>query len=146
MHKLHTNRGGDGDFVMKLPYLKFRDRFLPIVSIWLKGSEEWGEFKAFVDSGAGYSIFKSEMAEILGLRLENGKMEYVTVGDGSQIKVYIHKIPVKLADEVFEAAIGFSRRLGIGFNIIGRLDIFNRFTVCFDESEKIVEFHTKTVR
>lgn len=147
MHKLHTNRGGDGDFIMimKLPYLKFRGRFLPIVSTWLKGSEEWVEFKAFVDSGAGYSVFKAEMAEILGLRLEDGKMDYVTVGDGSQIKVYIHKIPVKLADEEFEAAIGFSRRLGIGFNIIGRLDIFNKFTVCFDESKKIVEFHTKTV-
>ena len=144
MHKLHTNRGRDGDFVMKLPYLKFRDRFLPIVSIWLKGGKEWVEFKAFVDSGAGYSIFKAEMAEILGLRLEDGKESYVTVGDGSLIKVYIHNVSVRIADKEFEAAVGFSRHLGIGFNIIGRLDIFDRFTVCFDESEKIVEFYPRT--
>ena len=28
-------------------------------------------------------------------------------------------------------------------NIIGRLDIFDRFKICFDESEKIVEFYPK---
>ena len=39
----------------------------------------------------------------------------------------------------FEAEIGFSRQLGIGFNIIGRKDIFERFVICFDESNKIVE-------
>ncbi|MEW6096317.1 MAG: hypothetical protein AB1567_07310 [bacterium] len=33
--------------------------------------------------------------------------------------------------------------IGIGFNVIGRLDIFNRFKVCFDEEEKMVEFQTK---
>ncbi len=116
MHKLHTSR------------------------IWFKGSEEWVEFKAFVDSVAGYSIFKAEMAEIPGLRLEDGKESYVTVGYGSLIKVYIHDVCVRIADKEFEAAVGFSRHLGIGFNIIGRLDIFDRFTVCFDESEKIVGF------
>ena len=135
---------------MKLPYLKFRGRFLPIVSMWLKGHDdkEWVEFKAFVDSGAGYSVFQAEMAEILGLSLEDGEKEYVTVGDGSQIKVYIHKVRCKLADlpdepvgEEFGASIGFSRHLGIGFNIMGRLDIFDRFRICFDESERTVEFY-----
>ena len=28
-------------------------------------------------------------------------------------------------------------------NIIGRLDIFDRFKICFDESEKITEFYPK---
>ena len=129
---------------MKLSYLKFRDRSLPIVSIWLKGGEEWVEFKAFVDSEAGYSIFKAEMAEILGLRLEDGKESYVTVGDGSLIKVYIHDVRVRIADKEFEAAVGFSRHLGIGFNVIGRLDIFERFKICFDESEKMIVFFPKS--
>ena len=102
------------------------------------------EFRAFVDSGAGYSIFQAEMAEILGLRLENGTESYVTVGDGSQIKVYIHRVKVKIAELEFDASIGFSRHLGIGFNIIGRLDIFDRFKVCFDESERVVEFQLKS--
>jgi len=39
----------------------------------------------------------------------------------------------------FQAEIGFSRQLGIGFNVIGRKDIFERFVICFDERNKIVE-------
>lgn len=127
---------------MKFCYTEFRGRHLPIVPISLK-HEEWVDFRAFVDSGAGYPIFQAEAAEILGLRLEDGEEGHVTVGDGSQIKVYIHKTKVQIAGKEFEANIGFSRRLGIGFNIIGRKDIFEKFRICFDESEKVLEFFPK---
>ncbi len=142
MHRLYTHRGRNCDITVKFNYTEFQGRLLPIIPIRVRG-REWVEFRAFVDSGAEYSIFQAEMAEILGLRLEDGEGSYVTVGDGSQIKVYIHRVNVRLADEEFEASIGFSRHLGIGFNIIGRLDIFDRFKVCFDEPNGIVEFHPK---
>ena len=127
---------------MKFKYTEFQDRFLPIVPIRIKGAE-WVKFRAYVDSGAGYSVFRAEMAEILGLELENGKEKDITVGDGFQIKVYQHKVKVDIADRKFTAIIGFSRQLGIGFNIIGRLDIFHKFKICFDESEQVVEFFPK---
>ncbi len=128
---------------MRFDYTEFQGRFLPIVPIRIKGGKEWVTFRAFVDSGAGYSIFQAEMADILGLKLEKGEENYVTVGDGSQIKVYIHRVKVEIAGQEFEATIGFSRHLGIGFNIIGRLDVFSKFRICFDEKEKLVEFHPK---
>ena len=127
---------------MKFPYIMFRDKLAPIVPIELKGKERIN-FNAYVDSGAGYSIFHSRITGLLGLKLEDGKKVYVTVGDGSQIIVYIHKINVRLAEKIFDASIGFSRHLGIGFNVIGRLDVFDRFKICFDEKEKFVEFHPK---
>jgi len=126
---------------MKFPYIQFQKKFSPIVPIRLRHrNKEWTEFKAYVDSGASYSIFRAEITDILGLRLEKGEKIYVTVGDGSLIPVYLHQITVQLAEETFSAAIGFSRQLGIGFNIIGRKDIFEKFKVCFNEKEKIVEF------
>lgn len=143
MHRLYSYQRRNCDFTMKFNYTEFQGRYLPIIPISLKYNE-WVDFRAFVDSGAAYSIFQAEMAEILGLRLEAGKEDYVTVGDGSQIKVYIHQVKVKFADEEFKARIGFSRHLGIGFNIIGRKDFFERFKICFDESEKIVEIISKS--
>ena len=126
---------------MRFPYVQFRGMFSPIVPIRFRFKNgSWVEFKAYVDSGAGYSIFHAEITEILGLELEEGDKAYVTVGDGSLIPVYSHQIMIQLADEEFEAMVGFSRRLGIGFNIIGRKDIFERFRICFDEKEKVVEF------
>lgn len=144
MHNIYSDKGRSGDFVMgvKFHYVEYQGKFLPIISIRLK-NKEWVKFRAFVDSGAAYSIFQAEMAEILGLKLEDGKETRVTVGDGSQIEVYIHQIKVDIAGQEFTASIGFSRHLGIGFNIIGRLDIFDRFKICFDETEKVVEFHQK---
>ena len=126
---------------MKYPYIQFRNRFLPIVPIRFRlGNNDWVEFKAYADSGAGYSVFHESVIEILGLELEDGYKEYVTVGDGSLIPVYMHRIVVQLALEEFDAMIGFSKQLGIGFNIIGRRDIFERFKVCFMENERVVEF------
>jgi len=124
---------------VKFPYPAFGGKLLPIVPIRL-GSEEWISVDAYVDSGASYSIFHAWIAEALGLRLEDGEKDYLTVGDGSQIIVYVHPIRVQLAGNEFDARIGFSRRLGIGFNILGRADIFDRFRICFSDKEGVVEF------
>lgn len=42
---------------MKYPYVSYAGRFLPIIGIEIKGREDWVIFDAYVDSGAGYSIF-----------------------------------------------------------------------------------------
>lgn len=124
---------------MKFPYKKLAGRLLPIVPIEVKG-KEWVSYDTYVDSGAGYSIFHSDVAEDLEISLEDGDKVYITVGDGSQIIAYLHKILVRIADQKFKVTIGFSERLGIGFNIIGQEDIFDRFKICFDRSEKVIEF------
>ena len=128
---------------MRFSYIKLRGRYLPLIPLKIKGEDGWAIYNAFVDSGAGYSIFQSDVAEDLNLKLEGGKKEYVTVGDGSLIIVYIHQLEIQIGDEKFEAGIGFSKQLGIGFNIIGRKDIFEEFKICFDEKEKVVEFYNK---
>ena len=125
---------------MKFPYVRERGRFLPIITISLEGTEDWVTFDAFVDSGASYSIFRAEVGDILGLDVEKGEKKYITVGDGSLMIVYMHRLNIQIRDEIFEASIGFSKQLGIGFNILGRKDVFERFRVCFDEKDRIVEF------
>lgn len=115
---------------------------MPIIPVKLKG-KEWVEFQAFVDSGAGYSIFMFDIADVLGIALEKGNKEYVKIGDGSFIEVFTFKLPVIIADKEFESKIGFSRGLGVGFNVIGRQDVFHNFKVCFDDSENSVEFMPK---
>jgi hypothetical protein len=127
---------------MRFPYIQERSKFLPIISLQIKSKIkiDWITFDAFVDSGASYSIFKAEIGDILGLEVEKGNKILITVGDGSLIVVYLHRLIIQIGDEKFEAEIGFSKQLGIGFNIIGRKDIFERFKVCFDEKEKVVEF------
>ncbi len=125
---------------MRYSYLEERGKFAPIIPIKLKGESIWITFDAYIDSGATYSIFKAEIAEILGLELDKGEKLLVTVGDGSLITIFLHKIEIEIARNIFSATIGFSKQLGIGFNIIGRKDIFEKFIVCFNDGEKYLEF------
>lgn len=126
------------------PYVKLRGKYLPIIPLKIKGESGWLIYNAFVDSGAGYSVFQSDVAEDLNLELEGGTKQYVTVGDGLLIIIYIHRLDVQIGAEAFEAEIGFSRQLGIGFNIIGRRNVFDRFKICFNEEQKLIEFHEKS--
>ena len=96
--------------------------------------------EAFVDSGASISVFLIKEAEELGIDFQKGKVIYSTVGDGSCIPVYLHKLLIKIGDIPFKATVGFSPKLGIGFNLLGRKDIFERFIVTFDDVKKTVTF------
>ena len=40
----------------------------------------------------------------------------------------------------FTARIGFSKDLGVGFNVMGRKDVFERFTICFHDKDSIIRF------
>ncbi|MDI6708460.1 MAG: aspartyl protease family protein [Candidatus Thermoplasmatota archaeon] len=116
---------------MIFPYVLLKGKYLPIIPLELKG-KEWIEVRAFVDTGASYSIFHSDIAEILGLDYKSGKKDYLTVGDGSVMLVYKHNLKVRFCGQMFTARIGLSKSLGIGFNIMGMEDFFDRFVFCFD--------------
>lgn len=95
---------------------------------------------AYVDSGAYFSIFSTQEAEALGIQYRKGKPASAIVGDGNLIPVFYHILTIKIGNISFPATIGFSPRLGVGFNLLGRKDIFEQFIVIFDDVKKIVSF------
>jgi hypothetical protein len=94
----------------------------------------------YVDSGAFFSILAEGEARLLGLELAQGQLTYSMVGDGSLIPVYIHRLPVRIGPVELTARIGFSPRLGVGFNLLGRQDIFSHFDVTFSDARKRLLF------
>jgi len=125
---------------MKYEYQFAEGRFLPIITIKLQGKNGWINSTAYLDTGASYSLFHTDIAEILGIPIEKGELSEMTVGDGNTLKVYLHKIKVQIADEEFFATIGFSKGIGIGFNIVGTRDIFDKFIICFHQKERYIQF------
>lgn len=127
---------------MRFPYYQVSvDEFEPIVTLKVLGKEGWVELEAYIDSGASFSIFHKDRADILGINYETGQELLLTVGDGGLLKVYLHKLNVELANKKFIAIIGFSNQLGVGFNLLGRKSFFDRFRVCFDDKKRFVELH-----
>jgi len=39
--------------------------------------------------------------------------------------------------------VGFSEKLGVGFNLLGRAGVFDRFKVCFQERERVLTFEAE---
>lgn len=61
------------------------------------------------------------------------------VGDGSFIPFYLHKIKMRIGEDEFEIEVGFSAKLGVGFNLLG-MNLFDRYKVTFDNQAKRVTF------
>lgn len=109
--------------------------YAPIISVTLYHSNAQATFKAYVDSGASYSVFQADVAERLGLHLETGKQIPIYGVDGKRIAVYLHRVGLRIADLNIQATVGFSKELAIGFNILGRHSIFNQLQFCFNDRE-----------
>ena len=128
---------------MRFPYFKVGDNsFAPIVPLRVLGANGWLGMEAYIDSGATYSIFSFNRAEMLGLEYTKGERLSMTVGDGGRIIVYVHRLKVELAGDVFTAEIGFSKQLGVRFNLLGRKSFFTHFKICFDDRHRCVDVHT----
>lgn len=129
---------------MKFEYQFFEGKYLPIIPIGLRGKNGTViELRAFIDTGASYCIFRSDVADLLSIELESGEKREMTLGDGNAIIVFVHKLPVLIAEKEFIAPIAFSKEIGVNLDIIGREGIFKQFIICFDEQEKVITFTSK---
>ena len=122
--------------------MRYEEMGVPVIPFEIKG-DIWHELWGFVDSGATYTTLHSEEGHRLGINPFSGEKIMVTVGDGGSIPVYLHDLPVRIGSHKFEAVIGFSDRLGVDLNIIGRKSFFEEFIVCFDDRKKVLTLRTK---
>lgn len=121
---------------IEFPYTRHKGYFMPIVPISINAHKIW----AFVDSGATFSIMTVGEAARIGIDWQSGRRQMIVVGDGSYIPTYIHDLPVQIGDVQITVPIGFSERLGVGFNLLGRTGVFTQFEVCFNDHARKVTF------
>jgi len=110
--------------------------YRPVVEVLLHGSKEgWIPVEAYVDSGADISMFPRYIGEdLLGLKVEEGVL-IQPMGIGRKtLRSWIHEVTVRLGDEKFEASLAFAETNRVP-NLIGRKDLFERFTVVFNQKE-----------
>jgi hypothetical protein len=128
--------------LIEFPYSLHKHYLMPIIPLLVEGHKIW----AFVDSGATFSIFSIDDARRIGIEWEKGRRQMIVVGDGSFIPTYFHDLSLQVSDYEITAPIGFSERLGVGFNILGRTGIFDQFQICFNDYERKVTFQKILVK
>ena len=100
------------DTSIRFPYKTYKNIPCPIITLTLKGPEGSFDFDAYVDTGAFYSIFCIQDAELLGINYKKGRQSFATVGDGSLIPVFFHIVPIKIGNISFKVTLGFSPQIG----------------------------------
>lgn len=125
---------------IRFPYTLVRGRREPIIALGLKLPGGWQRVDFYVDSGAAYSIVSTQLAAAVGFDFKRGQRASIQVGDGHCLPVYLHRLPLQIGPRLIEARIGFAEQYGLHFNLLGRLDIFDKFNVSFRERERVVIF------
>ena len=126
---------------IEFKYALHKRRNVPLIPVSLRTGGKWREVWAYVDSGSFYTIFDDKVAEILDINLITGEKVLAVVGDGSFIPIYLHKVGMRIGEDEFGIKIGFSPKLGVGFNLLG-MDVFDRYRIVFDNRAKKIIFQT----
>ncbi len=118
-------------------YLKdAQGRAAPIVYLQVWTGNRWLYLQAYVDSGASWSVFHADVAQLLKLKLSKMTRRYMALGNGSVIPVSLHRVRVRFAGQEFTVPAGFSDALHVGFNLLGRAGFFDRFVISFHDRTK----------
>lgn len=125
---------------IKFPYTIHKGLAIPYIPLILKIGKTQRRFWTFVDTGATFTIIKVSEIEDLDFDYREGKLVNVQVGDGGFIPIYLHKLKMTLDDFTFTATVGFSNKLGVEFNLLGRKDVFHTFDVIFREASGEIIF------
>jgi len=124
---------------VEFPYMKDANgHYAPIIYLRVWTGNRWLYLQAYVDSGASWTIFHADVAQLLGIRLSRAKRRYLSLGNGNVLPVFLHRVRVRFAGVDFSIPAGFSDSLRVGFNLLGRAGIFDRFVVCFNDKTRLL--------
>ena len=112
--------------------------FFPVIDFVVSKNDHAARIFALVDSGASVSIFREDVAEQLGVIIENGKETYLG-GVGGHIKGYLHQLDIQIAEKTFPCPVVFSREYLVSFNLLGREAFFKQFRIIFEEKKNLLK-------
>ena len=125
---------------MKFPYVEIGPNLhAPMVPVELWTGNRWLWVEAYVDSGASCSIFHAEVRDLIRPAIARPRRITMGLGDGRVIPVDIYQVKVRFAGRQLTVPIGFSKRFGTRFNLLGRLGFFERFLFTFNERSRTLE-------
>jgi len=123
--------------MIEYPYLYRKNRLYPIIPVTISKGQMFLRTEGLIDSGANISVFSADIAEYFGIDITKGEKVYLQ-GIGGHIAGYIHEMALTMSNVTVPCRIVLSPELIIGFNVLGRENLFDKFLITFDESHKKV--------
>ncbi|HIE51616.1 MAG TPA: hypothetical protein EYP85_07630 [Armatimonadetes bacterium] len=102
----------------------------------------WQPFRLYADACADLTLLRQVDCERLGYPLEEGELRYIGGVCSGLIPIHIHTLTLRLGTEEFPCPIAFAKGADVP-RLLGREGVFQRFIVCYDETDKVTHFITK---
>ncbi len=111
-----------------------------MITVTLHGPKESVNVLALLDSGADKCLFSSQIAEEIGLNLEEGEEETFSGIEGGQVKSYLHEIEMQILGDgnKLRVTAGFTDAPGVNA-ILGQEDFFDAFRIKFERDCDMIE-------
>lgn len=111
----------------------------PLLTIFVLTKFGYQSYQFLFDTGADFTMLPRYMAEDIGVNLQTlPQTRSYGIGDKG-IKVYMSNIKIKIATEELKIRCLFSEKDTTPF-LLGRMDVFSRFNISFDNRRKKVIF------
>lgn len=111
----------------------------PVADVYLKThSNSWIEFHPYIDSGADLTMIPLSLGKLLGLQIDEKKVEQIGGIRGS-VPVIYKKNQMKIGKEEFLVHIAWSLVEDVP-PLLGRTDVFDHFNIIFKQQEGTVIF------
>lgn len=102
------------------------------------------EYQVLIDSGADFCIFHTEMADILGIVVAQGKKMTFYGTSGTPQIAYFHRVQIEIGGWPMELYCGFSSDMkSLPYGLLGQTGFFDRFKIEFDYRGKRIELKSK---
>ncbi len=123
------------------PTRHFGEQPIPFASVGIKDPDErWRTFSLLVDSGAVISLLCRSVGELLRVPIESGRRITVTGVGRKENVVFVHQLTARVGDgPEFPARFAISTSEDVP-NLLGRLDVFDRFLIAFNPSRNETRF------
>lgn len=112
----------------------------PVADVFIKNSHGgWIEFHPYIDSGADVTLIPLSLGKLLGLSIDEKKIEQIGGIRGSIPVIYLKK-EIKIGGIQFPIQIAWALIEEVP-PLLGRTDIFDKFNVLFKQKENLIIFN-----
>lgn len=115
--------------------------FNPLVSIPVKTRLGWQPLWFLVDSGADTTMLTTSLADQLGLSYDSDKKTSLYGIGEHRLNAFLGVIRMRFGRDEVRVRVHFIQAKDTTL-LLGRLDVFERYTVCFDYQRQRVLFQT----
>jgi len=129
---------------ISFPYLKEQSRIFGVVTrpiarvILQRKYPQW----MYVDSGADISLIPLSVGRLIGLtRTREDRLQRIFGVSQSSVSIIVKKVSMRIGSSEFNARVAWSQVEEVPL-LLGRMDVFPRFSVIFKERNQLTTFST----